>query len=208
MAMLEDKFKLTFCETYGLSELSVVSMSTLADQKLGTVGRPICELKIIGDDGEEVAVGEIGEAVFKVPWAMRGYYKAPELVAQVFKDGWFYTGDSVRMDEEGYLEYIEKKSFIIVTPSGLKISPWEVEDILLKHPGVAEAVYVGVRDGQCGVVPTAFIVPGDEKPTAEELTEFCRDQLADFKLPRRFEYVESIPKTGSGKINRRKLQGG
>ncbi len=209
MAILQDKFKLTFCETYGLSELSVVSMSTLADHKLGTVGRPICELKIIGDDGKEVAVGEIGEAVFKVPWAMRGYYKAPALVAEVLKDGWFHTGDSVRMDEEGYLEYVEKKSFIIVTPSGLKISPWEVEDILLKHPDVTEAVYVGVRDGQYGVVPTAFIVPGDKgRPTAEELTEFCRDQLADFKLPRRFEYVESIPKTGSGKINRHRLQQG
>jgi len=209
MAMLQDKFNLTFCETYGLSELSVVSMSTLADHRLGTVGRPVCELRIIGDDGEEVAVGEIGEAVFKAPWAMRGYYKAPELVAQVFKDDWFYTGDSVRMDEDGYLEYIEKESFIIVTPSGLKISPWEVEDILLQHPGVDEAVYVGVRDGQYGVVPTAFIVSGDKhKPTAKELTDLCRGQLADFKLPRRFEYVESIPKTGSGKINRHKLQGG
>jgi len=121
MKMLENKLGLTLCETYGLSELSVVSMSTLANRKLGTVGKPVCDLKIIGDDGEEVTTGEIGEAVFRVPWVMKEYYKAPELTAQVLRDGWFYTGDSVRMDGDGYLEYIEKKSFIIVTPSGLKM---------------------------------------------------------------------------------------
>ena len=103
MKLLEDKFGLTLCETYGLSELSVVSMSTLADQRLGTVGKPICNLKIVGDDGREAASDEIGEAVFEVPWAMKGYYKAPELTAQVLRDGWFYTGDSVRMDGDGYL---------------------------------------------------------------------------------------------------------
>ncbi|TET41181.1 MAG: hypothetical protein E3J66_05700, partial [Dehalococcoidia bacterium] len=148
MRILEEKLGLTLCETYGLSELSVVSMSTLVKPKLGTVGKPICDLKIIDEDGKEVTQGEIGEAVFKVPWMMKGYYKAPDLTAQVLKDGWFHTGDLVRMDEEGYLEYVEKKSFIIVTPAGLKISPWEVEDVLLAHPGVAEAACVGVRDAQ------------------------------------------------------------
>lgn len=209
MRMLEDKFNLTLCETYGLSELSVVSMSTLDNHKLGTVGKSICDLKVIDDGGKEVTQGEIGEAVFKVPWVMKEYYKATELTAQVLKDGWFHTGDLVRMDEDGYLEYVEKKSFIIVTSSGLKISPWEVEEVLLRHPGVAEAAYVGVKDAQGGQIPTAFIVLKEgQSVTAEELASFCCQNLADFKLPKKFEFVGSIPKTGSGKIDRQRLKGG
>lgn len=208
MKTLEDKFNLTLCETYGLSELSVVSMSTLDNHKLGTVGKPICDLKILDDGGKEVTQGEIGEAVFKVPWMMKGYYKSPDLTAQVLKDGWFHTGDLVRMDEDGYLEYVEKKSFIIVTSSGLKISPWEVEEVLLRHPSVAEAAYARVKDVRGGQVPTAFIVLKEgQSATAEELASFCCQNLADFKLPKKFEFVGSIPKTGSGKIDRQRLKG-
>ena len=207
MKMLEDKLGLTLCETYGLSELSVVSMSTIDDQKLGTVGKPICDFKIVDDSGAEVAAGEMGEALFKAPWMMKEYYKAPDLTAEVIKDGWFHTGDLVRMDEDGYLEYVEKKSFIIVTPSGLKISPWEVEDVLLRHPGIAEAAYVGVRDAYGGLVPTAFIVLKERQGvTTGEIADFCRQNLADFKLPKRFKFVDSIPKTGSGKLNRQQLK--
>ena len=208
MKMLEDKFNLTLCETYGLSELSVVSMSTLDNHKLGTVGKPICDLRIIDDSGKEVTQGEIGEAVFKVPWMMKGYYRSPELTAQVLKAGWFHTGDLVRMDEDGYLEYVEKKSFIIVTSAGLKISPWEVEEVLLRHPSVAEAAYVVVKTVQGGQIPTAFIVLKEgQSATAEELASFCCQNLADFKLPKKFEFVGSIPRTGSGKIDRQRLKG-
>ena len=209
MKMLEDKFNLVLCETYGLSELFVVSMSTLDNHKLGTVGKPICELKILDDNGGEVAQGEIGEAVFKAPWVMKGYYMASELTSQVLKDSWFYTGDLVRMDEDGYLEYMEKKSFIIVTPSGLKISPWEVEDVLLRHPSIAEAAYVGVKDMQGEQIPTAFIVLKEgQDVTVEEIASFSCQNLADFKLPKKIEFVDSIPKTGSGKIDRRRLKEG
>ena len=209
MKMLQDKLGLTLCETYGLSELSVVAMSTLADQRLGTVGKPLCDLKIIGDDGREVATGEIGEAVFRVPWAMKEYYKAPELTAQVLRDGWFYTGDSVRMDGDGYLEYVEKKSFIIVTPAGLKISPWEVENLLLQHPGVNEVAYVGVKGARDRLIPTAFVIPEERQSVNEdELASFCYQNLADFKVPKKFKFVESLPKTGSGKVMRRALQEG
>jgi len=209
MKMLEDKFKLTFCEAYGLSELFVVSISTVDNHKLGTVGKPICDIKIVDDSGREVPQGEPGEAVFSVPWAMKEYYKAPDLTPQVLKDGWFYTGDLVKMGEDGYLEYVEKKSFIIVTQSGLKISPWEVEDVLLRHPGVAEAAYVGVNDGRGGQVPTAFMVTKEgQGATADEIVSFCRQNLADFKLPKKIEFVDSIPKTGSGKIDRRRLKEG
>ena len=207
MENLEDKFGLSLYEVYGLTEVSAVSISTFENRKLGTVGKPICRLKILDDSGKEVPRGEIGEAVFSAPWAMKGYYKAPELTAQVLKDGWFYTGDLVRMDEEGYLEYIEKKSFIIVTSSGLKIGPSEVEFVLLSHPGVAEVAYVGINDGYGGQIPTAFVVLKEgHHATAEELSDLCCQNLADFKLPKRLEFVDSLPKTSSGKISRKKLK--
>jgi long-chain acyl-CoA synthetase len=207
METLEDKFGLSLYEVYGLTEASAVSISTSKCRKLGTVGKPICRLKILDDDGKKVRRGEIGEAVFNAPWVMKGYYKAPELTAQVLKDGWFYTGDLVRMDEEGYLEYIEKKSFIIVTSSGLKIGPSEVEFLLLSHPSVAEAAYVGIDDGYGGQIPTAFVVLKEgQHATTKELSDLCCRNLADFKLPKRIEFVDSIPKTSSGKISRKTLK--
>jgi len=207
MADLEDKFGLSLYEVYGLTEVSAVSISTFESRKLGTVGKPICRLKILDDNGQEVPRGEIGEAVFNAPWVMKGYYKAPELTAQVLKDEWFYTGDLVRMDEEGYVEYIEKKSFIIVTSSGLKIGPSEVEFLLLSHPSVAEVAYVGINDGYGGQIPTAFVVLKEgQRATAKELSDLCCQNLADFKLPKRIEFVDSIPKTSSGKISRKKLK--
>jgi long-chain acyl-CoA synthetase len=207
METLEDKFHLSLYEVYGLTEASAVSISTFDSRRMGTVGKPICGIKIVDDNGREVPRGEIGEAVFNAPWVMKGYYKAPELTARVLKDGWFYTGDLVRMDEEGYLEYIEKKSFVIVTSSGLKIGPSEVEFVLLSHPSVAEAAYVGIDDGYGGQIPTAFVVLNEgQSATAEELSNLCCQSLADFKLPKRIEFIDSIPKTSSGKISRGKLK--
>jgi len=207
MKALEDKFGLSLYEVYGLTEVSAVSISTQNSCKLGTVGKPICDIRIVGDDGREVGQGEIGEAVFRAPWVMKGYHGAPDLTAEVCRDGWFSTGDLVRMDEEGYLEYIEKKSFIIVTPSGLKIGPSEVEFVLLGHPGVAEAAYVGIDDGYGDQIPTAFVVLKEgQTVTAKELSDLCYENLADFKLPKRVEFIDSIPKTASGKIDRRCLK--
>lgn len=207
MKALEDKLALSLYEVYGLTEISAVAISTSDSRKLGTVGRPICPLRILDDDGREVPCGEIGEAVFNAPWVMKGYYKAPELMAEVVRDGWFHTGDLVRMDEEGYLEYIEKKSFIIVTSSGLKIGPSEVEFVLLRHPGVAEAAYVGIDNGYGEQIPTAFVsLKQGQHVTAKELSDLCYENLADFKLPKRIQFIESIPKTASGKIDRRRLK--
>jgi len=207
MEALESKYGLSLYEIYGLTEASAVSISRFDARKLGTVGKPICGLRILDDDGKEVPVGEIGEAVFSPPWIMKGYYKAAELTSQVLKDGWFYTGDLVRVDEEGYLEYIEKKSFIIVTSSGLKIGPSEVEFVLLGHPSVAEVAYVGINDGYGGQIPTAFVVLKEGcSATAKELSSLCSRNLADFKLPKRIEFIDSIPKTSSGKVSRGKLR--
>ena len=206
MEVLENKFGLTVCEVYGLTECLAVSFGGIHNRKLGAAGRPLCELKVLDYNGKEVPQGMIGEAVVRAPWVMKGYYKAPELTAQVIKDGWFYTGDLVRVDEDGYLEYVEKESSIIVTSGGVKIPPMEVEDVLLGHPAVAEAAYVGVTDEYKGQIPTAFIVLKEgQSVTAEEIRKFCSQSFADFKLPKQIRFMNSIPKTESGQIDRSRL---
>jgi long-chain acyl-CoA synthetase len=207
MKTLEDKLFLSLYEVYGLTEASAVSVSAVDSRKLGTVGKPICSLKILDDSGEEVPRGELGEAVVNAPWMMKGYYKAPEVTAQVLKGGWFHTGDSVRMNEEGYLESIGRKSSIIVTSSGLKVAPQEIEFVLLSHPSVSEAACVGINDSFGGQIPAAFVVLKEgQHATAQELFDLCYYNLADFKLPKRIELVNSIPKTVYGEVDRNKLR--
>ena len=207
MKALEEKFGLTLCEIYGTTEALATTLGDIRNRKLGTAGKPVEDIKIIDVAGNEVPQGEIGELVCRSPQVMKKYYKEPELTSRVLKDGWFYSGDLVRMDEDGYIEYIEKKSFIIVTSAGVKIPPTEVEDVLLKHPGVAEAAYVGVLDEHKGQIPTAFIALKEgQSATAKEIRNFCRQSLANYKLPHKIEFVDSIPKTGSGKIDRRQLK--
>ena len=207
MEVLEKKFGLTLCEVYGTTEALAVTLNDFRRRKLGMAGYPVVETRVVDADDKEVPRGEIGEVVCKSSQVMKGYYNAPELTAQVLKDGWFHTGDLVRMDEDGCVEYIEKRSFIIVTSAGVKIPPTEVEEMLLKHPGVAEAAYVGVNDEQGGQVPTLFVVLKEgQRVTKGEMRHFCTQSLADYKMPRKIEFVDSIPKTGSGKMDRRRLK--
>jgi len=169
--MLEKKFHLTACEIYGLTELIIVTIGAICDRKLGTAGKPLAELKVLDKNCKEVRRGKIGEAVARAPWMMKEYYKSPELTAQVIKDGWFHTGDLVRLDEDGYLEFIEKTSSIIVPSGGVKILPAAVEEVLLAHPAVAEAACVGVIDEYKGQIPTAFIVLKEgQSATSDEIS--------------------------------------
>jgi len=137
---------------------------------------------------------------------MKEYYKSPELTAQVLKDGWFHTGDLVRLDEDDYVEFIEKTSSIIVPSGGVKILPEAVEEVLLKHPAIAEAVSVGVLDDYKGQIPTAFIVLKEgQSASVEEVRDFCRQSLSDYKVPKQIKFVDSLPRTEAGQIHRRLL---
>jgi long-chain acyl-CoA synthetase len=208
MEMLEKKFGLTVCEIYGLTELIIVTIGAVRDRKLGTAGRPLAELRVLDKNGREVPRGSIGEAVARAPWMMKEYYKSPEFTAQVIKDGWFHTGDLVKLDKDGYLEFIEKTSSIIVPSGGVKILPAAVEEVLLKHPAVAETACVGVLDDYKGQIPTAFIVlKGGQSATVDEIRDFCRQSLSDYKVPKQIKFVDSMPRTGSGQIDRRRLRG-
>jgi len=206
MEMLENKFGLTACEIYGLTELIIVTLGAIHDRKLGTAGRPLSELRVLDNNGKEVTQGSVGEAVARAPWMMKEYYKSPELTAQVIKDGWFHTGDLVRLDEDGYLEYIEKTSSIIVPSGGVKILPAAVEKVLLGHPAVAETACVSVIDDYRGQIPTAFVVLKEgQSATVDEIRDFCRQSLSDYKVPKQIKFIDSMPKTGSGQIDRKRL---
>ena len=204
--MLEKKFQLIACEIYGLTELIIVTICAIRDRKLGTAGKPLAELRVLDKNGKEVTCGSIGEAVARAPWMMKEYYKSPELTVQVLKDGWFHTGDLVRLDEDGYLEYIEKTSPIIVPSGGVKILPAAVEEVILEHPAVAETACVGVIDDYKGQIPTAFIVLNEgQSVTADEIRDFCRQSLTEYKVPKQIKFVDSMPKTRSGQIDRKRL---
>jgi long-chain acyl-CoA synthetase len=203
---LEKKFHLTACEIYGLTELIIVTIGAIRDRKLGTAGKPLAEYRVLDKNGQEVPRGTIGEAVTRAPWMMKEYYKSPELTAQVLKDGWFHTGDLVRLDEDGYLEFIEKTSSIIVPSGGVKILPEAVEEVLLKHPAIAEAACVGVLDDYKGQIPTAFIAFREgQTATPDEIRDFCRQSLSEYKVPKQFRFVDSLPTTKSGEIDRKRL---
>ena len=205
---LEKKYHLIACEIYGLTELIIVTLGAIRDRRLGTAGKPLAELKVLGRNGEEVPQGTVGEAVARAPWMMKEYYKSPELTAQVLKDGWFHTGDLVRLDEDGYLEFMEKASSIIVPSGGVKILPAAVEEVLLKHPAIAEAASVGVLDDYKGQIPTAFIVLKEgQSASVEEIRDFCRQSLSDYKVPKQIKFVDSLPRTEAGQIDRRLLSG-
>ncbi len=206
MDVLEKKFGLTVCEIYGLTELIIVTIGAIRDRKLGTAGKPLAELKVLDKNGKEVPRGSIGEAVARAPWMMKEYYRSPKLTAQVLKDGWFHTGDLVRLDDDGYVEFIEKASSIIVPSGGVKILPAAVEEILLRHPAVAEAACVGVLDDYRGQIPTAFMVlKQGQSTTPDEIRDFCRQSLSEYKVPKQIRFVDSLPRTKSGQIDRKQL---
>lgn len=207
MAAFEQRYGAVVNEIYGTTECPIITMGGIRDRKLGTAGVPVLEFKVIDEAGNEVPRGEVGEAVCRGANVMQGYYNEPELTSMVLRDGWFYTGDLVSQDADGYVTYVEKKSFLIVTAAGTKIAPTEVEYVALTHPAVAEAAYVGVKDDAGLQTPTLFVVlkPGQEvsKP---DLRAYCAGSVALFKLPQRIEFLPELPKIASGKIDRRALQ--
>jgi long-chain acyl-CoA synthetase len=208
MDMLEKKFHLTACEIYGLTELIIVTMGAIRDRKLGTAGKPLAELKVLDKNGQEVPRGTVGEAVARAHWMMKEYYKSPELTGRVLRDGWFHTGDLVKLDEDGYLDFIEKTSSIIVPSGGVKILPAAVEEVLLRHPAIAETACIGVLDDYKGQIPTAFIVlKAGQSVTPDEIRDFCRQSLSEYKLPKQIKFVDSLPRTESSQIDRRLLSG-
>jgi long-chain acyl-CoA synthetase len=199
-----------YAESYGLTETSpVITTTTPAEMRPGSCGRAMgdTELKVVDRDGKTVPPGAIGELWTRGTAISAGYYRRPDATAEVFlSGGWFRTGDVVRMDEDGYV-FIVDRAKDMINVGGEKVYPREVEEVLHRNPAVADAVVVGVPDPDLGEIVKAYVAlkPG-HTCSAEELIGFLRPSLAPFKLPRCVEFVESVPRSPSGKALRRLLR--
>ncbi|MEK8129191.1 AMP-binding protein [Paenibacillus filicis] len=197
-------------EGYGLTEASPVTHANpiWEQRKLGSIGLPLPDTDsrvVHAETGEELPPGEIGELVVRGPQVMRGYWNNPAETAAVLKDGWLYTGDLARMDEDGYFYILDRRKDLIIA-GGYNIYPREVEEVLFEHPDVAEAVVAGAVDPYRGETVKAYIVLRKGTDTdAEELKAWCKARLAAYKVPRIYEFRDSLPKTIVGKVLRRKL---
>ena len=173
-----------------------------------SVGVPVFNTvaRILGDDGQELPVGEVGEIVTRGPMVVPGYWNRPDATERTLPGGELHTGDVGFMDRDGWFYLVDRKKDMIVA-SGYKVWPREVEDTLLRHPAVREAAVVGVPDAYRGETVWAYVSlrPG-AAATPDELIDFCRRELAAYKYPRRVEVLADLPKTPTGKLLRRELR--
>jgi long-chain acyl-CoA synthetase len=197
-------------EGYGLTETSPVTHANpiWGYRKIGSIGVPLPDTaaKVVDvNSGEELPIGEIGELLIKGPQVMKGYWQREHETAMTIRDGWLYTGDMGRMDEDGFFSIVDRKKDLIIA-GGFNIYPREIEEVLFEHPAILEATIVGVPDEYRGETVKAFVVlkPGMTL-TDKELELWCRERLAAFKVPRKVEFRQSLPKTMIGKVLRRQL---
>ena len=201
-------------EGYGLTEASPVTHAnpldaTLETVKIGSIGLtwPDTEAKIMHEaSGVELPVDMVGELAIRGPQVMKGYWNDPEETAAVLKDGWLYTGDYAKRDEDGYFYIVDRKKDLIKY-KGYSVFPREVEDVIYEHPAVKVAAVVGVPDKESGEMPKAFIVLKDgAEATEEELIEFVRERLAPYKRIRAVEFRDELPMTMVGKVLKKDLR--
>ncbi|HHQ49585.1 MAG TPA: long-chain fatty acid--CoA ligase, partial [Acidobacteria bacterium] len=215
LEVLERFEKLTggkITEGFGLSETSPVTHVNPLNgmRKTGSVGIPVpgTDQKVVDiETGEkELGIGEEGELCLKGPQVMLGYWNRPEETAKVLRDGWLYTGDLAKIDEDGYCYIVGRKKDMIVA-GGYNIYPDEVDDVLFSHPAVLEAATIGIPDPRRGETVKSFVVlkPG-ETLTEEELIAFCKKELAAYKVPKQIEFIDELPKSSMMKILRRELR--
>lgn len=199
-------------EGYGLSETSPVTHANpvYGKRKPGSIGLPMpdTEFKIVDvETGEkELPIGEVGEICLRGPQVMEGYLNMPDENANSLRDGWFYTGDIGKADDEGYAYIVDRKKDMVIA-GGFNIYPRDVEEVLYTHPKIMEAAVAGINDPYRGETLKAYIVlkEGDSM-TEEEVTEYCKANLAAYKVPKLVEFRDELPKTMIGKILRRTLR--
>ncbi|MBA2774837.1 MAG: long-chain fatty acid--CoA ligase [Nocardioidaceae bacterium] len=209
MKNFEKKFDCIVLEGYGLSETSPVASFNQPGQerKPGSIGTEVrgVEMKVVGDDDENVAQGEVGEIVIKGENVMKGYWGREEDTAEAIKDGWFHTGDLARIDEDGYFFIVDRKKDMIIR-GGYNVYPREVEEALYEHESVAEVAVIGIPDDNLGeeVGAAVALKPGEEV-SEEDLQAFAKERLAAYKYPRAVWIVDELPKGPTGKILRREV---
>jgi long-chain acyl-CoA synthetase len=206
----EAAFECTVLEGYGMSETSPVISFNHADRerKAGSVGTPIAgvEMKLVDDARKVVGAGEVGEIAVRGHNVMKGYWQRPEATARsIDADGWFYTGDIGRVDEDGYYFIVDRKKDMIIR-GGYNVYPREIEEVLYEHPAVAEAAVIGIPHASLGEeVAAAVTLKPDAGVTIEELRDFVKRQVAAYKYPRELWLVDELPKGSTGKILKREI---
>ncbi|MCA9650581.1 MAG: long-chain fatty acid--CoA ligase [Myxococcales bacterium] len=211
MSAFDAKYGVNILEGYGLSETSPVASFNVLDRpkKPGSIGLPIAgvEFRLVDDHGHRVTEpGTPGEILIFGPNVMKGYYNKPEATAGAISKGWFRTGDVATVDEEGYYFIVDRKKDMIIR-GGFNVYPREIEEVLYGHPAIAEVAVIGVPHERHGEEVKAIVAlkPGKEA-TAEEIIEYCKEQLAAYKYPRVVEIRDELPKGPTGKILKRALR--
>jgi fatty-acyl-CoA synthase len=221
MREVEEKLGCACFAGYGLTETAPVLTTAqkkpglhwegeqrYASQAMTGYAIPGVEIRVVDQDGKDVARDgqSIGEVIARSDGVMQGYWQQPEASAQVLRDGWFHTGDMATMNEDNYILIVDRAKDIIVS-GGENISSLELEKTLAAHPSVYEAAVIPVPDPRWGEVPKALVVLKPEAQASEqELLDFCRGRIAHYKCPRSVEFLEALPKTGTGKILKRDLR--
>jgi long-chain acyl-CoA synthetase len=204
--------EVTGCEVsegYGMTETSpIASFNPPGHTQLGTIGMPVSNTlcKVIDDEGNDLPMGEAGELCVKGPQVMKGYWQRPEATAEtITEDGWLKTGDMAVILENGYMKIVDRKKDMIIV-SGFNVYPNEIEDVVSSHPDIIECAAVGIPDDVSGEQVKIFAVSSNPALTGKAVTDFCRERLTAYKVPKLVEFREDLPKTNVGKILRRELR--
>jgi long-chain acyl-CoA synthetase len=208
MKRFEETFNCLVVEGYGLSESTCRSTFNPPDQRRrpGSCGLPIGnEMSVVDEEDRDVPDGSLGEIVLRGENILKGYYKNPDATATAFRNGWFHTGDIGYRDADGFYYIVDRKSDMIIR-GGENIYPREIDEVLYQHPSVAAAAAVGVPDALYGEEVAAVIVlKNGAKVLEEEMIDFCKARLADYKCPKTVHFVADIPKGPTGKLLKREL---
>jgi len=213
-----DVFGCKFQQIFGMTETTACAtqLTHLAHERaingephlLLSCGRAAAgtRVRIVDENHDEVPRGVVGEIAVQGPQLMQQYWKMPDATAKTLSDGWLYTGDAAKMDEEGFI-YIQDRIKDMIVSGGENVYPKEVENALFDHPNVADAAVIGIPDEKYGEAILAFVQSRNgEAIETDELIAFCRERVAGFKVPRQFEFIDEIPRNASGKVLKKVLR--
>ncbi len=202
---------LLFQQGYGLTETAptcLIIPAADAFRKAGSAGKAAIhvEVRVVDDDGRDVPPDGTGEVWTRGPNLFSGYWQRPDATVEAFSDGWFKTGDLARIDAEGFIYIVDRKKDMIIS-GGENIYPAEVEDVLYRHPAIAEVAVIGVPHEQWGEVPKAIVVPRPgSRLTAQDVIDFCEGKVARYKIPRAVAFTDVLPRNAAGKVLKRVLR--